>query len=340
MPSTAGAPAAPAIVSSSGRKRRPAASARPTSVSCMPAHSGSGSQSGNSIQGPTSCSCRNSSETHVTSAPASSVPQATPSFVALNVPERPCSTPSRIQSARSRTSTNCASRSGAPGARISPPRATSVRPVGEAAGGIVRPNDQTRPDDQRALSEHALDLRLRERLQGAVVGGVGRELVERQVAEVGRRARLGRAGREVGVDGDARDEDVAAGVAQLLRRRTHVRRDVAGRVDDCVPRPPGEQREVALPVAVHLLDLREEVGVRLAAVEERQLVPAGERRLGRRPAEELRPAEDQDPQWNLCTARQTASAPNSSASTGIRSSAAWISFANWKSAGSRIGRKP
>ena len=61
-------------------------------------------------------------------------------------------------------------------------------------------------------------------------------------------------------------------------------------------------------------------------------MPAGERRLGDRPAEELRPAEDQDPQWNLCTARQTASAPNSSASTGIRSSAAWISFANWKSA--------
>ncbi len=43
------------------------------------------------------------------------------------------------------------------------------------------------------------------------------------------------------------------------------------------------------------------------------------------------PPRIEDPQWNLCTARQTASAPNSSASTGIRSSAAWISFANAKS---------
>src|SRR4029078_10582457 len=101
-----------------------------------------------------------------------------------------------------------------------------------------------------------------------------------------------------------------------------------------------EQLEVVLPVAVHLLDLREEAGVRPPAVEERQPRPAAERPLRDRPAEELRPAQDQDPQWNLCTARQTASAPNSSASTGIRSPAAWISLANWKSGGSRIGRKP
>ena len=75
--------AAPASVSASGRKRSPAATARLTSVECIPAQAGSPSQSGSSIHSPTSCSLRNSSETHVTSAPASSSPQATPSPVAL-----------------------------------------------------------------------------------------------------------------------------------------------------------------------------------------------------------------------------------------------------------------
>jgi hypothetical protein len=50
--------------------------------------------------------------------------------------------------------------------------------------------------------------------------------------------------------------------------------------------------EAALAIAVELLRLGEELRVRLAAVEERQLVPARERRLRDRSAEELRPAED------------------------------------------------
>ena len=173
------------------------------------------------------------------------------------------------------------------------------RPVGEAAGRVVRADDQAGSDDQRALAEDALDLRLGESLQRSVVRGVGRQLVQRQRAELGGRARLGRAGREVGVDGDTRDEDVAARVAELLRRRAHVRRDVAGGVDDGVPAATREQGEVSLAVALQLLDLREELGVRLPAVEERQLVPAGERGLGGRPAEELGAADDQEPQWNL-----------------------------------------
>ena len=142
-PSMAGAVAAPAIVSSTGRKRRPAATARLTSTSCMPFHPGSASQSGSSIHSRTSCSRRKSSETHVTSAPDNRSRQGTPSFVALNVPESSRSTTSRIQVARSRTSTNCACRSCGAGARISPPRPSRCaqyvkRPLG-SCGPTISP---------------------------------------------------------------------------------------------------------------------------------------------------------------------------------------------------------
>ena len=145
---------------------------------------------------------------------------------------------------------------------------------------------------------------------------------------------------EVGVDRDARDEEVAARVAQQLGGVPHDARHVAGGVDDCIPPPSVERLEAAVPVPTQSLGLREEVGVRLAACEERQLVPASQRGVRDRTPEEPRPSENQELQWNLCTARQTASAPNSTASTGMRSSAAWMSFMNSKSSGSRIGRKP
>ena len=45
---------------------------------------------------------------------------------------------------------------------------------------------------------------------------------------------------------------------------------------------------------MHVLDLREDAGVRAAAMEQRQLVARGERRLDERPADELGAAENED----------------------------------------------
>ena len=81
--------------------------------------------------------------------------------------------------------------------------------------------------------------------------------------------------------------------AQQLGRGANHTRHVAGRVDHRVPLTPLERREPAVAVAAQLLDLGKELGVRLATVEERDLVAARERRLDRRAAEELRPAEDE-----------------------------------------------
>ena len=126
----------------------------------------------------------------------------------------------------------------------------------------------------------------------------------------------------------------------LLGGGTRDRWDVAGRIDDRVEHPAGERGEIAAAVSDQLLDLREEVCVCHAAVEQRQVVPARQGGVDERSSEELRPAEDENSQWNLCTARHTASAPNSSAPTGIRSSAAWISLVKSNSSGRRIGRNP
>ena len=94
----------------------------------------------------------------MTSAPASSSPHGTPSFVALKMPES-----SRLDRVED------------PGREIAdvdelrvPVRRSGredlaaalepLRPVREAAGRVVRPDDQPRPDDQRAFAEHPLDL--------------------------------------------------------------------------------------------------------------------------------------------------------------------------------------
>ena len=88
-------------------------------------------------------------------------------------------------------------------------------------------------------------------------------------------------------------------VREQVGRRADYARDEAGRIYDRVPFAILERRQVAVAVAAKLLDLRKELGVRLAAVEERQLVAAGERGLGDGAPEELRTAEQQQPQWNL-----------------------------------------
>ena len=271
-------------------------------------------------------------------APASSSPQGTPSFVALKVPAARARPQWRIHVARSRTSMNCVWRSGGPGARISPPRWSRCaqyvnRPVG-SCGPAISPGRTI-----SARSRKLLDRLLAERLQRAVVrvsaasSSTGaRRARRRGLASVGpveksRRPRCSRRRRSGRASRSSSAEARTTAARSRRGRRPHPTRG---------PRARRGRR----PVAAQLLRLREELRVRLAAVEERQLVPARQRGLGDRAAEELRPAEKQEPQWNLCTARQTASAPNSTASTGIRSSAAWISFMKSKSSGSRIGRKP
>ena len=83
------------------------------------------------------------------------------------------------------------------------------------------------------------------------------------------------------------------GVCEELGRGADDVGDVARRIDDCVPAPALERGEVAFAISAQLLGLGEELGVRLAPVEEGHLVAAGERVLDRRAPEELRPAEDE-----------------------------------------------
>ena len=102
----------------------------------------------------------------MTSAPASSSLQATPSFVALKIPERPRST--RVEDPVGQVADVDELRLplGRSGREDLAAAREPARPVGEAAGRVVRPHDQTRPDDQRALAEDPLDLRLESALSG------------------------------------------------------------------------------------------------------------------------------------------------------------------------------
>ena len=135
-----------------------------------------------------------------------------------------------------------------------------------------------------------------ERLERAVVplAVVHDELVDGPVSDLAKSALLGVAAALLGIDGDAGDEHVMLdGICEELGRGTNDVRDVARRIDDCVPAPALEHGEVALAVSAQLLGLGEELGVRLAPVEEGHLVAAGERVLDRGPPEELGPAEDE-----------------------------------------------
>ena len=142
-----------------------------------------------------------------------------------------------------------------------------ARPVGEAPGRIVRPGDQAGPDAEAVLLEDLPDGLLAECLERAVVGVVRGKLVGGSVSQLGGRALLVGRDAEVRIDRDAGDEEVVAAVAELLGGSPHNRRDVTGRVDDCVKDTACEWGEIAAAVAAQLLDLREELCVRLAAVE-------------------------------------------------------------------------
>src|SRR5205807_6968242 len=142
------------------------------------------------------------------------------------------------------------------------------------------------------------------------------------------------------VHGDARDEDVAPhGVSKQLGRLPHDPRHEAARVEDAVPRAALERLEVAVAVAAEVLGLGEEVRVRLPAREERDVVARREGGVDRVTAEELRPAEDEQPHAPYrAIAREIASTPKPSAATGTRSSALWIRGSGSKSCGSASGR--
>ena len=64
---------------------------------------------------------------------------------------------------------------------------------------------------------------------------------------------------------------------------------------------PSSDGEAAVAVAEHVLDLREEAGIRPAPVEQRELVAGGERRLDERAADELGAAENEDPHSSSAT---------------------------------------
>jgi hypothetical protein len=174
----------------------------------------------------------------------------------------------------------------------------------------VRAYDQPGADGRRPPGEDLLHDLLASDLELAVPLAHVLALVlgvpERRAFVVPLRERLG-------VGGDARDEDVVVdGVAQQLGRGADDAGQVARRVDDRVPRAAFERAQVAVAIAAQLLGLREQLGVRLAAVEERDLVALLERVLDDGTAEELRPAEDEQP--HAAISSSAASRPSTSSS--------------------------
>ncbi len=168
----------------------------------------------------------------------------------------------------------------------------AMRPVREAAGRVVRADDQARTNDERAVAERVLHDPLARCLAGAVRLGVVRRFGAG--IELGEGGVLDRRHGLVGVGRDARDEHVAAGaLAQRLGRTASLVGEVRRDVEHRVPLAPGERRQVGRPIASQLLDLREEIGARAPAVEERRLVTLLEQRIDERTAEEARPAENE-----------------------------------------------
>ena len=142
----------------------------------MPAYSASGSQSGSSIHGPTSSASSRSLATHVKVASlpltarhsSSRSPKRIGSPVALNVPPTPFAVARTIQRreiadvdelhgvlGRARREHLAASRD-------------AVRPVGEPARRVVRPDDEARAHDEGGVAEGFFDDPLAGRLARAV----------------------------------------------------------------------------------------------------------------------------------------------------------------------------
>jgi hypothetical protein len=168
------------------------------------------------------------------------------------------------------------------------------RPVREAIGGVTGSDDEAGPN-HGDLPRHLF-------FRGAFARGLQRtigplvDLLDRRVRELADRAALVDARlRRLVVDRDGRDEDVLLCVVKNRGRFGDLAREIAGRVDDDVPGSSLERVELArLPIAVELLDVRKELRVRLATIEERQRVPTRLRDLHDLGAEERGSAEDED----------------------------------------------
>ena len=212
------------------------------------------------------------------------------------------------------------------------------RPVREPVGGIVRADDQSRPHDQGAAAERALDDRLAHRLERAVVLEVLRtrivELLDGRAFHLLLRRAVSRIRRDTG------DVDIPGDTAERFDRETHRARKERRHVQNCVPLAPAERTQILGPVAADLLHVGIQLGIRLPPVEERHVVTARERGVDGRATQELRPAEDEQPHQKRWIALKIASVPKSSAEAGTRSSAACTSSRNLKSADSRSGTKP
>src|SRR5579862_5119573 len=77
-------------------------------------------------------------------------------------------------------------------------------------------------------------------------------------------------------------------------------RYVARIIDHDIPRAALERIELAVAIALQLLELREELGVRMPPIEQSHRVTACHRALGDVDAEELGAAENQDAQRTPC----------------------------------------
>jgi len=71
-------------------------------------------------------------------------------------------------------------------------------------------------------------------------------------------------------------------------------RSVPGWIDDCLEAAAAKRNEVPVAIAAQLFDVREKMRVVLAAVEENDIMAAGERSFDNVPTEEEGAAEDQD----------------------------------------------
>ena len=196
-------------------------------------------------------------------------------------------------SARSRVSIAWNARASEAGTIISPPRAARCahhgnRPVW-SYGPITNPGRTIAARSPNDLGHDPLA----QHLQPAV--GAAADLLRRLVLQRRERPVLVLWRGEAGVDGDRRDEDVSLdAVAQRTRGVADEPRDVARHVEAGVPAAAVERAEAAVAVADDVLDLREDPGVRAAAVEQRRLVAGSERRLDERAADELGAAENED----------------------------------------------
>ena len=80
---------------------------------------------------------------------------------------------------------------------------------------------------------------------------------------------------------------------QRLRRQPDDAREISAGIDDRVPVAGREQIQLCFAVAADLVHVREQVRIRLPAIEEGQVVPARTRGIHQVPSEEARAADDQ-----------------------------------------------